>query len=219
MRNFAFIACIIYCINGFGHIIIGSILEPMVDHYGIAYGDGGQLIMNQFLGFLVGVLLAPFIVNILGRKMTVMISLLFFVFSQFVLGILPNWNILLYTVPLGGAGIGILETVIAALIIGYLKEKKASVLVLTEVFFGVGALLIPIISAFFITTGSWNGSFYIAAALAIITVIMWLLLPFGELDTVLEKQPKQKIGKSKKQNRYTRKQMPIIIAGSFFFFM
>ena len=221
MRNFALLACAIYCINGFGHIIIGTILEPMVDHYGIAYGDGGQLIMNQFLGFLFGVLMAPFIVNLLGRKMTVMVALFLFMFSQFMIGILPNWSILLYSVPFGGAGIGILETIIAALIIGHLKEKKASILVLTEVFFGVGALLIPVISAFFIMTGTWNGSFYVVAVVTFITIVMWLVLPFGELNTVLKKEPKQKLVGRKKQQRkrYTSKQMPIIIAGAFFFFM
>src|SRR5690625_3472824 len=106
MRNFIWIACLIYCLNGFGHIILGTILEPLVDYYGIDYGDGGQLIMNQFLGFLVGVLIAPAIIKSVGRKTTVMIALLSFAISQFVLGILPSWNFLLYTVPLGGAGIG-----------------------------------------------------------------------------------------------------------------
>lgn len=63
MRNFVWIACLIYGINGFGHIILGTILEPLVAHYGISYGDGGQLLMNQFLGFLVGVLLAQYWVH------------------------------------------------------------------------------------------------------------------------------------------------------------
>lgn len=221
MRNFTWIACLIYCLNGFGHIILGTILEPMVDHYGIAYGDGGQLIMNQFLGFLVGVLIAPAIVNSLGRRMTVMIALFSFTISQFILGILPHWSFLLFTVPLGGAGIGILETIIAALIIGHLKEKKASVLVLVEVFFGVGALLIPVISAFFISTGTWNGSFLVVAVLTMVTAVLWVLLPFGELDSILKKQSKEekKNGKEQPRKKYTRKQMPIIIAGAFFFFM
>ena len=211
----------IYCLNGFGHIILGTILEPMVDHYGIAYGDGGQLIMNQFLGFLVGVLIAPAIVNSLGRRMTVMIALFSFTISQFILGILPHWSFLLFTVPLGGVGIGILETIIAALIIGHLKEKKASVLVLVEVFFGVGALLIPVISAFFISTGTWNGSFLVVAVLTMVTAVLWVLLPFGELDSILKKQSKEekKKGKEQPRKKYTRKQMPVIIAGAFFFFM
>src|SRR5690625_6856618 len=85
MKNFVWIACLFYCLNGFGHIILGTILEPLVNYYGIDYGAGGQLIMNQFLGFLVGVLLAPAIIKSLGRKMTVILALLSFATSQLIL--------------------------------------------------------------------------------------------------------------------------------------
>lgn len=40
MRKFIWIACFIYCLNGFGHIILGTILEPLVGYYGVDYGDG-----------------------------------------------------------------------------------------------------------------------------------------------------------------------------------
>src|SRR5690625_5246313 len=97
MRNFVWIACLIYCLNGFGHIILGTILEPLVYYYEIDYGAGGQLIMNQFLGFLVGVLVAPAIIKNFGRKLTVIIALLSFATSQLILGILPSWSFLLYS--------------------------------------------------------------------------------------------------------------------------
>ena len=221
MRNFVWLACLIYALNGFGHIIIGTVLEPMVQSYGIDYGDGGQLIMNQFLGFLVGVILAPAIVSNIGRRMTIVIALLFFAISQTILSILPAWNVLLFTVPLGGAGIGILETIIAALIIGHLKEKKGTILVLTEVFFGVGALLIPVISAFLIMFGIWNISFAVVAVMATIAMLLFLFLPFGELESVLKKQPKlsTKNGTKPERNKYSKKQIPILVAGAFFFFM
>src|SRR5690625_1285347 len=221
MRNFIWLACLIYTLNGFGHIIIGTVLEPMVESYGIDYGAGGQLIMNQFLGFLGGVLLAPAIVKSLGRKMTVFLALGLFAITQLVFSILPNWHVLLYIAPFGGAGIGILETVIAALIIAHLQEKKATVLILAEVFFGVGALLIPIISAVLIAANIWNASFAIVAVIVIIAIFLWLFLPFGELEPILKKQPELSAEQSEKTKRqkYSRKQLPIITAGAFFFFM
>lgn len=221
MRNFIWLACLIYTLNGFGHIIIGTVLEPMVESYQIDYGAGGQLIMNQFLGFLGGVLLAPTIVKMLGRKATVFIALALFAMTQFVFSFLPDWSILLYIAPFGGAGMGILETVIAALIIGHLREKKATILILVEVFFGVGALLIPIISASLIAANVWHASFATVAVSIVVTILLWLFLPFGELDSILNKQPKlSEEGKKKeKRQRYSRKQLPIITAGAFFFFM
>lgn len=221
MRNFIWLACLIYTLNGFGHIIIGTVLEPMVESYGIDYGAGGQLIMNQFLGFLGGVLFAPAIVRTLGRKTTVFIALALFAGTQFVFSFMPDWNVLLYIAPFGGAGIGILETIIAALIIAHLQEKKATILILVEVFFGVGALLIPIISAVLIAANVWNASFAVVAVIATIAMFLWLFLPFGELEPILKKQPKDldKSGKRVKRQKYSRKQLPIIIAGAFFFFM
>lgn len=221
MKKFIWIACLIYCLNGFGHIIIGTILEPMVASYGIQYGDGGQLIMNQFLGFLVGVLVAPFLVNGLGRRMTLLIALLSFAVSQFIFGSLPNWNLLLFVAPFAGAGIGIGETVVAALIVAHLKEKKASTLILVEVFFGVGALLIPVISAFLISRNIWNLSFSFVACVTTITLLIWFFSSFGEMDSVLKKQPKKvdENGKKPEKLRYTRKQIPIVTIGAVFFFM
>lgn len=221
MRNFIWLACLIYTLNGFGHIVIGTVLEPMVASYGIDYGAGGQLIMNQFLGFLGGVLLAPAIVRSIGRKSTVFIALLLFAITQFIFSFLPAWDIVLYIAPLGGAGIGILETVLAALIIGHLKDKKASVLILVEVFFGVGALLIPIISAILIATNMWHTSFTVVAVVTTITLILWTLLPFGELESILKKQPNpsHENGKKIKRQKHHKKQLPILIAGAFFFFM
>lgn len=221
MKKFIWLVCLIYCLNGFGHIIIGTVLEPMVDSYGVVYGDGGQLIMNQFLGFLVGVLFAPVIVKSVGRRWTVFIALFLFAIAQLLLGLQLPWNVLLFTVPFGGAGMGILETVIAALIIGHLKEKKATILVLVEVFFGVGALLIPIISAFFLLSGTWNMSFITVAILVFLSMILWLVLPFGPLEPAMKKAPTLKSmgGKKVKPIRHTKKQLPVVIAGAAFFFM
>lgn len=221
MKKFVWIACLIYCLNGFGHIIIGTVLEPMVDAYGIHYKDGGQLIMNQFLGFLAGVMFAPLIVNRIGRRLTIFLALLTFALSQFVFSFLPNWDVMLVVAPFGGAGIGIAETIVAALIIGHLKERKAKTLVMVEIFFGVGALAIPVISAFLIVTGVWNFSFAFVAVFASFIMLLWLLLPFGELDPVLKKQPKSlaEDGNKPARKRYSKRQLPIIAMGAVFFFM
>ncbi|WHY88598.1 MFS transporter [Neobacillus novalis] len=220
MKKLAWIACLIYLLNGFGHIIIGSVLEPMVHAYQVDYSAGGQLIMNQFLGFLVGVLIAPVIVNSLGRRMTIFVALFCFALSQFVLSFLPDWNVLLITTPIGGAGLGIAETVVAALIIGSFKEKKAAVLVLAEVFFGVGALVIPTVSAIFIMNGIWNLSFTFVAVIITVTMFLWLFLSFGDADSFLKKQPRAALQdiKSPERKRYPRKGIPVIAIGALFFF-
>ncbi|WP_353625773.1 MFS transporter [Bacillus sp. JCM 19041] len=165
-----------------GHIIIGSVLEPMMAHYGLEYSDGGQLIMNQFLGFLAGVLLAPLALRAMGRRVTLLIALFLFASSQISLFLLIPWDVLLVIIPIGGAGFGMIETVLAGMIIGKLKEKKASIMVLTEVFFGIGALAVPVLAAVFIATGNWNYIFMVVSAIVMVSFVLWLFLRFGEYE-------------------------------------
>src|SRR5699024_9075765 len=103
----------------------------------------------------------------------------------------------------------------------HLKEKKATTLVLTEVFFGVGALLIPVISAFFIMTGKWNGSFFVVMMVTLLAVCLWVFLPFVELADILKKQLKKAYDDCMQPQRtnYSRKHMPIRIFVAAFFFM
>lgn len=220
MKRLVWIACLMYLLAGFGHIIIGSVLEPMVQAYKVDYSAGGQLIMNQFLGFLVGTLVAPLIVKLFGRKITVIVALTLFATSQYIFTFQPSWDFLLFVTPIGGAGLGISETVVAAMIIGFFKEKKASTLVLAEVFFGVGALAIPAIAALFIMNGVWNFSFGFVAIMITVAIVLWVFMSFGEADSFLRKQPKLTAEEKKnRQVQYSKASIPVIVIGVFFFFM
>ena len=103
-------------------------------------------------------------------------------------------------------------------IIGHLKEKKATTLVIVEIFFRVGALTIPVISAFLIMAGVWNFSFTFVAVFAAVIMLLWLFLSFGELDPVLKRQTKAlpEDGHKPVKKRYSKKQLPIIATGAFF---
>ncbi|KYG25610.1 MFS transporter [Alkalihalobacillus trypoxylicola] len=220
MRKFIWMLGLAYLLTGFGHIIIGSVLEPMLQHYQLDYRDGGQLIMNQFFGFLVGVLFAPKIIKALGRRNTLLLSLFLFAFSQLSLGLLLHWEWLLFIIPLGGAGIGLIETTLAGLIIGKLKEKKASIMVLTEALFGVGALTVPIFAAIFIATGSWNHVFILISVIVSSTLLLWAFIRFPEYEFLLIRERKS-MNEPKKDGaaRFPKMTYPMVFLGSFFFFL
>ena len=221
MRKLVWMACVTYALTGIGHIVIGSVLEPMIQYYDLNYSDGGQLIMNQFLGFLAGVLLAPFLLKVIDRRTTILLALLLFVISQMTVGFRAPWQLILTISPFGGAGLGITETVIAGLIIGQLKEKKASIIALTEVFFGVGALLSPIIAAVFIMRGSWHVTFAIVGFALVVTFLLWFFLRFDEYEGLLKKQahPDRTSADKPVQPRYPKSSLPMLFVGSFFFFI
>ncbi|GAB2534678.1 MFS transporter [Gracilibacillus alcaliphilus] len=220
MKKLVIMGCFTYLLCGIGHIIIGTVLEPLIHYYGVSYSDGGQLIMNQFLGFLAGVLAAPAILKIIGRRITLFIALLLFASSQLSLFLLLPWNIMLWIIPLGGAGFGIMETLLAGMIIGALQDKKASIMTLTELFFGIGALAIPVVSAAFIATGHWNNIFAVVFVIILISCSLWTLLHFGQYEPLLKRQSQtEKTAHTAAKIRYPKTAWPVIFLGSLFFFL
>lgn len=220
MKKLVIMGCFTYLLCGIGHIIIGTVLEPLIHYYGLSYSDGGQLIMNQFLGFLTGVLIAPTILKLIGRRITLFFALLLFASSQLALFLLLPWNIMLWIIPLGGAGFGIMETLLAGMIIGALKNKKASIMTLTELFFGIGALAIPVVSAAFIATGHWNNIFAVVFVIILISCSLWTLLHFGQYEPLLKRQSQtEKTAHAAAKIRYPKTAWPVIFLGSLFFFL
>ncbi len=181
MKRLIGLACFAYLLTGVGHIIIGTVLEPMINYYRLSYSDGGQLIMNQFMGFLVGVILTPYLIKKIGRRFTLLIAMIMFATVQFFLYSLIPWNWLLTVIPFGGAGFGIIETLLAGMIIAELKNRKASIMVLTELCFGIGALTIPIVAALLIATGNWNSIFLIVSILVSVSFLLWFFCPFWQI--------------------------------------
>lgn len=190
MRKLIWLGCLSYLIIGVAHVVGGAILEQLMEHYGLTYKDGGQWIMNQFLGFLVGVLLAPSITARVGKRGAVLIALGVLTVSEAAYSLLLPWGWMLVFAPLAGLGFGLTEAVVGAMIIDMVKNGKASAMSRLETFFGVGALLIPIVAAYLIQHNVWQVSFPILAAMSGITFVLWLTMSFGELDNQLSFVPR-----------------------------
>src|SRR5690606_22977796 len=116
VKKILWLACLSYLVIGIAHIIGGSILEQIVTHYEISYAQGGQWIMNQFFGFLVGVLLGPHLSTRLGKRITIVIALGALTVAEAVYSLLPPWEFMLIVAPLAGFGFGMIESVIGAMI-------------------------------------------------------------------------------------------------------
>ncbi|OBZ15649.1 MFS transporter [Bacillus sp. FJAT-26390] len=190
MKKLLWLGCLSYLIIGVAHVVGGTILEQLIAHYGLTYKDGGQWIMNQFLGFLVGVLLAPSITTRIGKRGAVLLAIGILTLSEAAYSLLLPWGWMLAIAPFAGVGFGMTEAVVGAMIIDLAKNGKASAMSRLETFFGVGALLIPMAAAYLIQQHVWQISFPILAAMAGITFVLWLTMSFGELDDQLAYNPR-----------------------------
>lgn len=218
MRKLIWLSCLAYMLNGIAHVVVGSILEPMLQAYGLSYEDGGQLIMNQFIGFLFGVLLAPWLIRRFGRKTTLLLSLACLVFAQTIYGLSPAWSWMLTIAPLAGVGFGMTEALVGAFIIIAVKDRTAVAMSRVEMFFGIGALMMPFLGALFIRSGMWIASFWVVGALSAVTLILWAVLWPKELNESTEQATSAvKSNPAARPLAYTKGALPVLIMVALFF--
>ncbi|MDQ1910452.1 MFS transporter [Paenibacillus sp. GD4] len=188
MKTFLWCGYGSYLLIGLAHVIVGSLLPEMLSYYAVDYSSGGQLIALQFAGFLVGVLSGPWWSARLGKRGALLLSLTCLTAAELVFALLPPWTIVMTVAPLAGFGFGMVETVIGALVIQYLEEQqKTKVMTRLEVFFGVGALVMPLISSLMIALGMWRGAFIMLATSSAALLLMWLFLPLGSMTSLMSR--------------------------------
>ncbi len=240
MNKLIWMGCLSYFIIGLAHVVVGPLMEPMIHHYAVDYKDGGQLIMNQFFGFLIGVLATPSILRVLGRRWTIIIAFSCLTLAESVYSFLPAWGWMLTIGPLAGLGFGMIESVIGAMILAVMKEKKASAMSRLEVFFGLGALVMPGVAAWLILQDKWQISFPFVAILSGITLLVWFLISFDQQsdqiqtdqstewkpspsDSSMSNEPGGALAPERRSRKvrfgYTLGMLPILAAGSIFFFL
>jgi FHS family glucose/mannose:H+ symporter-like MFS transporter len=173
MNRLIWICCGFYLLIGFTSVIAAALLPELLQHYSRNYADGGNLIFAQFCGFLIGVLSQPWLSKRFGRVHMLSLTL-WFIFAGFlILGLLPPWSVVLVSIPLVGFGSGIIEATIGALIIDTIHERKAVAFSRLEVFYGLGAMTMPILISLLIATGPWRLGFFATSLFALLLVIIW----------------------------------------------
>jgi FHS family glucose/mannose:H+ symporter-like MFS transporter len=217
MRRMVWIGCLSYLLIGLAHVVLGTVLEEMIQHYGLSYSSGSQLIFNQFAGFLVGVLGTPTISRLLGRKGVIILALLCLTVAETVYSFLPSWGWMLAAGPVAGFGFGIVEAAIGALIIEFVVDQKAVAMSRLEVFFGLGALLMPATAGYLIHIGLWQWSFPFIAIISFITLMIWTVLPFGHSDKLLNIASHTNYDLHGNKPRYQRGAIPLLVIMMVFF--
>ncbi len=191
MKRLLWIACFTYLLIGLTHIIIGSLLTEILDYYNRNYTDGGVLIACQSVGFLTGVICSSYISKFLGRRRAVVFAILSIGLAQIAFVSLIPWTWWLVIAVFCGLGFGIIEPLVGSLIIDAIKDKPAVAFSRLEVFFGIGSLIMPIISGWLASTDLWRYSFLVLGLYALIICVIWMKVSFGSLDKLMAKSMEQ----------------------------
>lgn len=217
MKRIIWIGCLSYFLIGLAHVVLGSVLPVVLEHYDREYSEGGTLIFAQFAGFLGGVMLSSWINRRLGKRGGLLLAIAMLFTAELVYTTLPPWEWMYVTGIVAGFGFGMIEAVIGTIIIAAITEKTAVAMSRLEVFFGIGAMLMPLIASGMISLGWWRWSFLVVSAFALVTFIFWAKGSFGGLDAILNE--KGQSSQKHKTVRYTKNQIRTLSMFILFFFL
>lgn len=189
MKKLIWIGCLSYFVIGLAHVVLGSILPVLLQHYDRSYSAGGELIFSQFAGFLAGVLVSPLLNRRFGKRGGIMIATGLLLCAEIAYAFLPPWGWMYVIAVAAGFGFGMIEAVIGTIIIAAVTEGTAVAMSRLEVLFGVGALLMPLAASPLIAAGQWRLAFLIVAAFSLLSLLFWAKSRFGPLDSALDERP------------------------------
>ncbi|GGH22064.1 MFS transporter [Paenibacillus segetis] len=219
MKTLIWMGCWSYLLIGLAHVVVGSIMPDLLLHYGKDYSAGGSLIFAQFAGFLVGVLVSPLLISKFGKRTGLLIAIGLLCLAELCYTMLPPWEWMYLVGSVAGFGFGMIEAVIGTLIIVAIKEGTAIAMSRLEVFFGIGALVMPLLAGWLIQSDIWRYSFLIVCAMAFIMFIFWLKRNFGDLNQLLDSKEEVKQEKKRLLSQYQGVRGLLLIVFIVFFFL
>ncbi|MBR3379398.1 MAG: MFS transporter, partial [Bacillus sp. (in: Bacteria)] len=166
------------------HVFFGSLTPYLLSSYDKGPGELSSLIFFQFIGFLTGVLLSPILVRKKGYGAVLTMGLLLMIGSLLLGLLVPGWTTLVLAGFFLGSGAGSLETTAGAYVISMANSAKR--ISIMEVFFGLGALLFPLVILLTVTEQTWQYVFLFQVGALTFFLMLWLVfmnkLPHGQMN-------------------------------------
>lgn len=154
---------------------VGSVIERVIDEYGLSMTAAGAFQYATMLGIAVGALLLGFLADRIGRRRTIMLGLCLYGASSLLVVFGSSFPVLVGLLAISGLGISVFKTAALALIGDITPSSQAHTRFMNTVegWFAVGAIIGPAIIAVLISAGmSWKWLFVVAAAICMGLVIL-----------------------------------------------
>ncbi|MFP3810566.1 MFS transporter [Bacillus sp. SIMBA_005] len=183
MKKVFYFGCVFYFFIGTIHVFFGSLTPYLLSSYDKGPGELSSLIFFQFIGFLTGVLLSPILVRKKGYGAVLTMGLLLMIGSLLLGLLVPGWSTLVLAGFFLGSGAGSLETTAGAYVISMANSAKR--ISIMEVFFGLGALLFPLVILLTVNEQTWHYVFLFQVGALTFFLMLWLAfmnkLPRGQM--------------------------------------
>ncbi|UJF32142.1 MFS transporter [Paenibacillus hexagrammi] len=132
--------------------------------------------------------------------------------------LLLPWSMAVTFVFIAGISFGLVESSISTFVLLAAKEQQAIAFSKLEVFFGVGALIMPLISSVLIAAGAWKYAFLLLGGSSLAMAVIWSKLSLGEHDQLLAHKAKRD-QPSVKLPRLSKRALAVLLMFMFVFFV
>ncbi|ABV33783.1 MULTISPECIES: MFS transporter [Pseudothermotoga] len=162
-RKFLLLTSIAWMFDAAGVMLVSFVLVPVIREWGLSSTQGASIASITFLGMLVGALLAGFIADLFGRKISNLLFFLCTITFTFLSGFTHSLRSLLTLRAFSGFGYGGLMPSFNTYLSEFTGFKiRGRYLVLLESSWAVGSILIGLFAVFVLP--NWRWIFWIFAA-------------------------------------------------------
>jgi FHS family glucose/mannose:H+ symporter-like MFS transporter len=153
--------------------IISPLLESIRKTYSLSISESGLIFTANFMGFVAFVLLGGMLADRHGKKTVLLCAMAGFTLLLFVFPFSPSFLVLCINMFfIGGFG-GIIESMTMAMVSDLNIDNPVFYVNLSQVFFGIGAVVGPILAGFAVSSGlSWQRCYIPLSFLALALTVL-----------------------------------------------
>ena len=156
--------------------MLGTILPDLSDRFKLTPSQNGTIAFGQALGLMIASLGVGPLLDTQGDKVGIILGLVFIVLALFGLPRSRGYASIVLLLFLLGLGGGIVVTGANALVSGVSEAHRATALNLVNLFFGLGGLATPFISANLFKR-DWVRLCYSVAFLTVVAIVVQAVVP------------------------------------------
>lgn len=162
---------------------LGPTLPFIIQEYDLSLTAAGLVLTLVSLGRLISVFFSGGLSDRIGRKPVISLGTGLIALGALGYGSSPTWIGHLLSAMIVGAGVGMLDGGTNSLITDLYTEKRGFALNRLHVFFGVGALLGPLVAALLLNSlNSWRAVFWTVAAVGALCTLTSALLAYPAIS-------------------------------------
>jgi len=168
-----------FFIFGFIDSIKGAVLPEFLKNFNLNYSRGSDILIFNFLGFMVGTLITGFIVKIFGKNKLVIFSSFLIIIG--IIGLTSTTSFILIKISLFlfGIGLGLMQVAGNSIIVDSVPHNKGKYLNLLTFYYGTGTIIASLYASILLSHYfNWKGVYQLSLVLPATLLIFSILVIF-----------------------------------------